>query len=228
MRRQTSPNRLRAVIHEQLDVQIRLRELGLAVEDLHHGVAMGQAVRRQCTDNDPPAAIGIATWGRTVRGLREALSIQGWERCDDDNLETVVSPDRGMAIAVATGDWATGDHARTPKTKHQRGAATAEAVDRNNDQRSLFELIPGYAPEALAAEIERNKSNRLTYVLLVSARMDEVRCELSLPKRIGEDLRVESWSERIVLPPFRFEPEVRPSVDEDDAPDIDVVVTRKR
>jgi hypothetical protein len=218
----------RIIIHDLLDVQIRLSELDLTIQDLHHAVAMGQAVRRQCTDNDPAAAVGIATWGRTVRGLREALSVRGWERCDDDNLETVVSPERGMAIAVATGDGATGDPARTPKTKHQRGAATADAVDRNNDQRSIFELIPGYAPEALAAEIERSRANRVTYVLLISAHVDEVRCELSSPDGIGEDARVESWSERIILPAFRFEPGARADADEDDTPEIDVVVTRKR
>lgn len=205
------------VLHDTAEVIDRLAQLGLTVEVLRDAVAMGEAARNACTANDPTIAPGFFAWARTTRGLRDVLAPGGWRRSRDGGLETVVDPEGKLAIAVATGDDATGRIGVAPKTKSPKGPATAAAIEQN--QMSLFADPDPVVSLPVPAE-------RVTWLLLIARGIDEVRCELSLPEAIGEGGKVEEWSERIILEPVRRdgEPTVTPA---DQEPDIVVEVSRR-
>jgi len=207
-----------AILHESTEVVDRLAVLGLTVDALRDAVGMGEAARNSCTANDPAIAPGFLAWAKTTRGLRDGLAPADWRRSSDGGLETVVSPDGKLAIVVATGDEATGRIAGSPKTKYSKGPATAAAIEQNQLS-FLFAtpepIVPGPVP-----------SERVTWLLLIARGTDEVRCELSLPKAIGDDGKVETWAERIILEPVGCdaEPAVTPA---DQEPDIVVEVSRR-
>lgn len=188
------------VHHDPVDTFGRLKDMGLSIEILQDAVAMGESARASCTENDPAIVPGLLAWARTVRGLRELLKPEGWCGSRAGGLETVVSPDGKLAIAVATGDESTGFCGSTPKTKYPRGPSTEAAIEQN--QLPFFE-----EPEKRVAEL--TPSDRVTWLLLISSSPDtnDIRCELSLPNSIGDNGKVEQWSERILLPTVRRDPE---------------------
>lgn len=176
----------------------RLEALGLSREILYEAVRAGEAARASCTFNDPPILPGLLAWGRTVRALGELLAPLGWTRRDEGNYSIVEDPRLGIAIAVATGDEATGIPDAVPRTKYPKGPTTAQAVQRNNQQLQLFD------------EPERNRDSEptdarvsLTWIFLIARVGAEARCELSLPAEIGDDDRIEGWRERLILDPIR-------------------------
>src|SRR5712691_4883672 len=71
-------------------------------------------------------------------------------------------------------------------------------------------------------------SGRATWILLIHRATDEVRCELSLPISIGEDMHVDAWRERILLGSIPLDGDLAEAVP---APpklhDIDVSVRRR-
>jgi hypothetical protein len=199
----------------------RLSALGLSADLLRDAILAGELARSSCTDNDPPALGGILGWGRTVRALRERTITLGWRRSEAGRLSTTVHPSGDLAVAVATGDEGTGLADGHPRTKHPKGPATAAAVERN--QLSL----PGFEPEpGPTGEVTSLGPAAVTWLLLIARTGPEVRCELSLPGRIGEDDRVEEWRERIILEPVQVGP--TPDLQKLEAPaDVDVLVERR-
>lgn len=216
------------IVHQQGKSIDRLTELGLAYELLANAIREGELARASCTKNDPPSTPGFLQWARTTRRLREVLIPLGWKRSQVGKLSTVVAPTGGFAIAVVTGDEATGNPGVTPKTKHPRGPATAAAVEQNLLQLSLFESP---APANDDANEIPDVPERLTWILLISRGADSIRCELSLPGSIGDDGRVESWEERIIVEPVAREPEpakIAARDDSDASVDFEVSVERKK
>lgn len=206
-----------AIHHENLEVVDRLALMGLSVDALRDAVAMGEAARNACTANDPTIAPGFLAWARTTRGLRELLAPTGWRRSSEGGLETVVAPDDKLAVLVATGDEFTGRVAGSPKTKYPKGPATVAAIEQN--QLNLFPDLEPVVPGPVRVD-------RLTWLLLISRGVGEVRCELSLPAAIGDDGRVESWWERVILAPVALDAE--PAVmSADQEPDIVVEISRR-
>jgi hypothetical protein len=68
----------------------------------------------------------------------------------------------------------------------------------------------------------------MTWILLVHRAMNEVRCELSLPRSMGGDGRIDSWQERIILGSIPVDHEllaIRPP--QPPQPDINVDVKRR-
>jgi len=216
MRRRMETRGESVVWWKPADVYRRLAELGegLVPDLLREPVARGEGERASCTDNDPAAEVGIFVWGRTVRFLREALRHLGWTKNANENVHTTISPDRTIAIAVAAGDAGTGDPNAIPRTKYERGKQTKAVVDR---QCSLFPPELPIAPDP---------ADGLLYVLLVHPAADGIRCELSLPTRIGKNGRITSWRERIIL--ARVPPADMPDSDIDRGPEIDVPVSRRK
>lgn len=185
---------------DAMNVRSRLGELGLQEDDLLLPIQRGQAARLSCTQNHPPPFPGICAWSETVCALREQLIPLGWERSDEGNLPFTVNPGRTVAIAVATGDDATGRADRKPLTKSTKGPRTAGAVASNERQYLLFGDL------ALCPEHLKQINDRMTWLLLIHSDMEdqEVRCELSRPVRMNEEGRVDDWAERVILAPFRF------------------------
>jgi hypothetical protein len=199
------------VVGEPSEVERRLWELGLDVGVLHQALRAGLAERNACTPNDPPGFGGIVAWGRTVRRLRELLIPRGWLRTNLRRLAAVANPDGAVAIAVSTGDEHTGidDPDVAPHTRYAKGPAWVAAVEDNCGQLD-FPPIPGMVaedPDDILSDEEAERLNRVTWVLMFYVDAGETRCELSLPRNLGPDSKLDTWAERIILPPLPNDPE---------------------
>lgn len=189
------------VIHsEPLQVADRLRLLGVEEEHLKTAVAAGFAAWASCTPHHPPAAPGLSAWFETVAVLRDQLAPEGFESFNDQNLPLTIHPETRVAIAVSSGDEATGRREANPSTKSDKGPRTIHAVAVNRDQLSLFDDDALPMPDIAEEKHE-------TWVLLVYR--DElarvVRSELSRPIGLASDNRVNDWAERIILDALPFD-----------------------
>lgn len=205
----------------QHEVTSRLHALDVTEEQLRDVVTVGVDARSRCTAFHPPSAPGFYQWSEIVVALRQTLVPLKWEPLDVGGFSTIVRPDGLIAIAVATGSDRTGKPGLpAPVTKYPRGAMTHAAVRIN--QQTALDLETG-AVVLPASET----ASRITWWLLVCARHDEVRMELSCPRNIGEDGRIDAWSERILLSPLAVEITDGPPGDDDDMQPIDVPVERR-
>lgn len=213
---------MQALLHADPDAAAAaLSRLDIAEEPLLASAMQGYLARIDCTANHPPLFPSFVAWGETVRALREQLAPVGWLRNDEKNYSRVMHPGGRIAIAVATGDEATGVASLTPSTKSAKGPSTAEALEVNRAQAWL----PGMEPPDTVEE-DDDKPPVTTWVLLIHHADNEIRAELSLPYDTGADGRITVWQERILLRALPLDPEpvavVPPT-----QPDIDVVVRRK-
>jgi hypothetical protein len=180
----------------------RLTELKLDEEILTEAVQAGFMQWATCTPNHPPSFPGFSAWSETVKVLRDRLLPHGWERSNEANLPFTVNADGTVAIAVATGDEATGQEDYTPCTKSRKGPRTRKAVAVNNRQLTLFpiEVTPGEIAQL------QGEGRRMTWLLLFyrDEIKSEVRFELSRPTKINKDGKVDGWIERILFRPFPF------------------------
>lgn len=200
---------------KHFEIADSLRELGLTTEILEYAIKTGEYARDSCTKNDPTCAPGFVAWSKTVRALRDALIPKGWEKCDDYNFPTVVSPNKKIAISVSTGNEATGDKTAEPKTKYAKGEAAKSAVKINQDV--LF-------PEMRA---DKATAHRVTWILLKRRTGDTVVAELSLPALMTKDGQIIKWETRIILNPILIDPDF--DVQDDSSSDeIDVPVLRRK
>lgn len=203
------------------DARRRLEELGLDSEALLDVARRGMAAAAGCTQNHPAVLSGILGWGETICALREYLIPEGWNRLDEANLPLTVNSDETVALTVATGDEDTGRPEGSPCTKSKKGPRVATAVAVN--QLQLFPIPVHLRQDEVAG--------RATWLLLIhrdrAAR--ELRTELSRPVNMGEDGRVDGWSERIILGsvPFDEQFNVRPASPDTPSPDIVVEIKRR-
>ena len=213
-------NQLTHVLEQKVDK--RLEELGLDQKELREAVRQGQFAFFNCTENHPPIARGIWTWGETVRALREYILPKGWRISDEKNYSLVISPDDRIAIAVCTGDENTGVPNATPSNKAQKGSSTESAIIYN-------QLELGLPPETslplLPMRSNYCQNQRVTWILLVHRAADEVRCELSLPSSFGTG-QIDDWKERILLKPIPLN-DGQIQITQPEAQDISVTVRRK-
>ncbi len=193
----------------------RLADLGVAAMVLQEALVEGAMARDRCTPNHPPTFPGLLAWGETVRALRDRLAPVGWRRNDAGGLSTVVDAAGLVAIAVATGDEATGDAAFPPSTKYTKGPSTQLMIEGNQG-----------VLEFMRVERTDDAPRRVTWLLLFRRSENEIRAELSLPVAIGVDGRVDAWQERIILPPIRLDGVNLPGVDPEQSPEIIVEVNR--
>lgn len=211
---------MQTLLHSDLtSATAALAKIDLVEQPLLAAAMKGYLARTDCTANHPPLFPSFVAWGETVRALREQLAPEGWIRNDEKNYSRVVHPNGRVAIAVATGDEATGMATLSPCTKSAKGPSTVEALEVN---RAQF-FLPGMElPEAN----EEEKQPVTTWMLLVHHADNEIRAELSLPYDIGIDGRISVWQERILLRGIPLDPEAVEIVPPTQ-PDIDVVVRRK-
>lgn len=198
-----------------------LARLDLAEEPLLAAAMQGYLARTNCTANHPPLFPSFVAWGETVRALREQLAPAGWVRNDEKNYSRAVHPEGHIAIAVATGNEATGMSEESPSTKSAKGPSTVEALEANR----LQAWLPGIEPPGESNDDEE-KQPVTTWMLLVHHADNEIRAELSLPYDIGIDGRISVWQERILLRALPLDP-VPVAVVPPTQPDIEVVVRRK-
>ena len=199
------------------EVTDALAELGLTPDILNEAILRGETARDSCTANDPPNAPGFYSWAGTVRALRDILVPLGWVRNDDVNYSRIVNDELNIAIAVVTGDEATGNPDFSPKTKYPKGPATQAAVTVNQD--SLFS-------ELSAPTEDEPEYPWITWMLLRKRSGTTVFAELSLPSAMSKDGQVERWESRIILEPMSFDPLIDLNEDSGEPP-IDVLVRRR-
>lgn len=206
------------VHHVGTDVDLRLAKMaGLSTGILRDAIIAGERARVGCGTNMPPCFPGSAAWAHTVCALRDQLLPLGWAKNDEGNYPTVIAPDGSFAIGVNTGNEFTGNPFRVPKTKFPKGPATLQKVVNNGDVDLFGQPVLVTVSEPV----------QLTWLLLLARIGDAVRCELSRPSDMGEDGRVDTWMERIILPEFRgddLDPRVRLP---EPGPEIDVPVLRR-
>jgi hypothetical protein len=176
------------VYDDPLSVDRRLERIGLRREQVEQAVLISEYHRDQRTDNDAPGAQGWIAYTWCVRMIREILIPLGWERSNDQNRATVVSPDGKIAVSVVVGDEGTGRTEMIPDVQTPKGRATAQAVG----QQSLFENLHFNVNEIYGP------TDRQTWFLMRRRTDDAVFVEMSLPASMA-DGHVERWLERIVL-----------------------------
>ncbi|CCD29923.1 conserved hypothetical protein [Candidatus Glomeribacter gigasporarum BEG34] len=190
---------MQQIIHvEETDVRRRLAELGLESQALLEALCRGYMALILSTPNYPPLYASFAAWANTVCTLREYLTLQGWDRRDENNYSLIVDKRKEMAIAVSTGDEGTGRPDMNPTTKSSKGPNTVDAV--TTDQLQL-ELPLGLPDNPVPVQPVHQKNRWVTWIFLVHWAMNEIRCELSLPVLIGDTARPSLWKERILLKP---------------------------
>jgi hypothetical protein len=206
------------------DKHARLAELELTEEVLRRALGEGLLARLNCTEHHPPAYRGMVAWGESVRALRDGLATFGWAPSNEGNSAMVVNQLGDTGIQVVLGDAGTGDVTKNVSTKYARGPKTFQHVRTNATQLSL---LPGDDSVGDAVPAAPQRLWMLLHYLDPAAR--ELRCELSLPIRIGDDARPDVWQERIVLEPIPIDgDELILPIDSDlVGPEIDIVVEKR-
>jgi len=151
--------------------------------------------------------------------LRDALRAREWQIDRTGNIEATIDPGSGMKIVFQNADSACED-GRDPKAISDKGPAASRAVDQGQHY-----LFPEYEIED---EEKRKKENAALWYLFVYINGDDVRAELSFPKRI-EDGQFKGFNERIyIIKPGEWA-SMMPKVDDTEPPaqDFEVNVTRK-
>lgn len=209
--------------------EVQLAALGLTVEPFHHAARAGLSARASRTLFAPRNAPGTDLYSHTTEGLRLALAPLGWRPEFVSGQERTVSPGGETAIVVATGEGAVGVSAAVaPSTAHPKGRLMWDAVATNQ-----VWIQEGWAfPELEPAPARRGGADgaQLVWVLLLKAENAQLNLELSLPDKMGDDGRPQSWARRIPLPPIELDGSFDLTTPDDDDPDdpwIDVPVKRR-
>ena len=169
--------------------------------------------------NHPLNAAGQLSYIYGTGAVRDALRAKGWEIDRTGNIEATYNPRTGMKIVFQNADSACEDE-RDPRAISDKGPAATKAVDIG--QASLF---PEYDIED---QEKRKRENAALWYLFVYINGDDVRAELSFPKRI-EDGQFKGFNERIyIIKPGEWLSMI-PKADDGEPPaqDFDISVTRK-
>ncbi|WP_247354319.1 hypothetical protein [Bradyrhizobium sp. 160] len=177
------------ILERDYEVASRLDQLGLSASELISVVQQAVAAKANFVLNHPLNAAGQLSYIYGTGAVREVLRLKGWQIDRTDNIEATYNPETGMKIVFQNADSAC-DDGRDPKAISDKGPAASRAVDGGQ----MF-LFPEYAEEE--REALRRKNAALWY-LFVYINGDDVRAELSFPKRI-EDGQFKGFNERIYI-----------------------------
>ena len=199
------------------DVDVRLAQLGLGQSLLSDVLLQANLYRVRLTAHHPRLYRYQVMSGETVAALRDQLIPLGWNKSDDGNYELTVNDEGNIAIAVASGDEGTGNPRRTPSNRSPKGRHTVDAIAVNRQADLFADLLP--PAKVLETTVD-------TWVLLHCVKADKIEAELSRPNEIGEDGKIISWSERILLPAIPLDAESM-TITPPQLPDIDISISRK-
>jgi hypothetical protein len=181
----------------------------------------------------PKTAPGLKGWIAGTGYYREHLTLEGWSYLDPRNVPLSINKATGISVSATSGSWSTGLDLGDvhPTTKNPKGAATVQKVLQNAAQLDLWTVLGSKATKSVKREQAPNKDRALTWLILVlvDAKTETVRAEVSLPARITGG-KVTHWVERIlvdVTPPGSDEPKRHDSANDSDDSDVDVPVRRR-
>lgn len=201
------------------DLQRRLNAFDLELWCFEHALASGAAEAASYSAGAPISAPELGRWMRTVEELHNGLlSLQtGWERSDPMNQPTWINPRLHTAMVISSGNENTGQITfGDPSNRNPKGRSFGDLVTAN-EQASFFDAVSGAGQMLDVTE---------TWVFLYDQREGFVHSELSLPI-LMPGTRIETWRDRILLPPFDQGTNQFESV-EDDGPDQDFGFTIQR
>lgn len=200
----------------------RLEQLGVSEAALREAIYQGHLQRSRMTLNHPRTFPGLVMWGEIVAALRDQLRPMGWDRKDVGSFPLTVNEDLNLAIAVASGDEATGIPYAHPTNRSKKGRNTVDAIEANR-QMGLFEQVEEFLQVA-----KDDADGNQTWILMhyTDTTRGEIRFELSLPADIGDDGRITSWAERILLGSISFDDDLV-DILQSGGPDIDIEIRRK-
>ncbi len=201
------------VLIEASAVKTRLEQIGVTVDDLVTIARAAVVARRSAVLDDPLIASGMMAWIMGTRMLRQTLAPRGYLRRREAGIESVYNPATGIRIAYQNAERA-GDRLFDPVASSDKGDASARLVA--SGQGELFPAI---------RHKELREANAPCYYLFVQAQGDDVRVELSFPRRV-EQGEFCGFNERILI----VEPGGWDGIvlrDDDPGPDFDVEVSRK-
>jgi hypothetical protein len=207
------------IVAQDYEVAPRLDQLELSASELIGVVHQAVAAKANFVLNHPLNAGGQLSYIYGTGALRDALRTKGWEIDRIGNIEATYNSKTGMKIVFQNADSACED-GRDPKAISDKGPAAIKAVDIG--QSSLF---PEYDIED---QEKRKRENASLWYLFVHINGDDVRAELSFPKRI-EDGQFKGFNERIyIIKPGEWL-SMMPKADDAAPPaqDFDISVTRK-
>ena len=217
------------IFKQPIEVANRLNELDTSRETLIEVIGALVAARADCTDNDPFGARGWRGWQMGTRRLRELhVGLDDWQTDDIDQVPSILSPSKGIRIAVCNTDDGTAIEERTPHNRSKKGSSTDRAVDAN--QGSFMDLLDETVPVISLAKHRMPAGNIVTHYLCVYAESDDIRAELSCPINIGNGF-FDRFIERIFIvggDTGAPEPIRRKSDDDGDGSEYSIPVRRKR
>jgi hypothetical protein len=179
------------VIDDPVEVEAFLAAtIGVTTEELHVAVQHGAADAALVTEHSAAASFGWRMFDGTLTSIRDQWVVRGWRAARPGGLEVVVRKDNGLQITPSMGTEDTGIREGHPTCKHDRGAASAVAIEEN--QSSFGEVAHG------DAAWERIRTWWLMYCIAVRGDEKFVRAELSLPLRV-ENGRITEWGYRVLL-----------------------------
>lgn len=205
------------VIESPHDVDTRLAEIGLTRSIIEEALRQANLYRVRLTAHHPRLYRYQVMSAETVAALRDLLVPQGWHKSDDGNYELTVRAELNVAIAVASGDDGTGNPRLTPSNKSPKGRHTVDAVATNRQIDMFADLIP----------VESIDDNSIgTWILLHHIKAGKIDVELSRPNEIGDDGKINSWSERILLGAIDLDDD-NIIVTPPQQPDLNIEISRK-
>ncbi|BDU22219.1 hypothetical protein [Dyella sp. GSA-30] len=208
------------IVFQHDSVPDRLADLGLTEKTLLEAISIAHGYAARCTENHPRIYPGLVMWAETLKALRDALRPLAWHRQDVGTYERVLNEAGTIGIAVASGTEGVGVAFLTPSNRSPKGRNTFKAVQIN----CTLDLFP----DLPAVEHNHEKPDSETWVLLhyFDAKSGERRVELSRPRHIEKDGRINDWFERIILSSLKFDGDFDETASPD-LPDVDFDVERK-
>lgn len=202
------------------EIASRLEQLGVTEVALREAIYQGHLQRTRLTLNHPRNFPGLVMWGEVVAAVRDQLRPLGWIRQDVGSFPVTVNETLNLAIAVASGDEATGNPYAHPSNRSKKGRHTVDAIESNRQMVLLF--------EEFMQEVKEDVEGNQTWILMhhTDTSKGEIRFELSLPAEIGNDGKITSWSERILLGSVSFDDDLV-EILQPGGPDIDIEIRRK-
>lgn len=179
-----------ALIHtDPRIVDRRLKQYFNSTRDQWIGmVKAAVAARAGCTENDARSAGGFYAWNAATAEGRRVFLREGWDKGDDEGIETIINRELNVMVAVLNTDAGTSDASRSPRNRTPKGAASEKVVDLNN-QHELFRR----------EEMSRGPRRPMSlWYLCIYDNGTKVRAELSRPDEITGGYIVK-YSERIFI-----------------------------
>jgi hypothetical protein len=95
------------------------------------------AARARCTDDTPKSAPGYYAWEAATTRSRQMFCREGWEKGEENGIETIVNHGLKKKVAILNTDFGTCDKTRSPRNRTYKRAAQDHVIDLN-DQYEMF------------------------------------------------------------------------------------------